>query len=83
AADPDRRLSSLDSLVDDELAELAELGNRAVLTAPAARPVSIPELFTAQVSADPDAVALTFGGSSLTYRELDEAADRLAIQLGH
>ncbi|SKO28751.1 Probable non-ribosomal peptide synthetase [Mycobacteroides abscessus subsp. abscessus] len=83
AADPDRRLSSLDSLVNDELADLAELGNRAILTAPAARPVSIPELFTAQVSAEPDAVALTFGGSSLTYRELDEAADRLAIQLGH
>lgn len=83
AADPDRRLSSLDSLVNDELADLAELGNRAVLTAPAARPVSIPELFTAQVSAEPDAVALTFGGSSLTYRELDEAADRLTIQLGH
>lgn len=61
AADPDRRLSSLDSLVNDELADLAELGNRAVLTVPAAKPVSIPDLFTAQVSADPDAVALTFG----------------------
>ncbi|WP_078282307.1 non-ribosomal peptide synthetase [Mycobacteroides franklinii] len=83
AADPDRRLSSLDSLVDDELESLAELGNRAVLAAPAARRVSIPELLATQVAANPDAAALTFADSTLTYRELDEAADRLASHLAN
>jgi len=81
AADPDRRLSSLDSLVNDELESLAELGNRSVLAAPAAKRVSIPELLATHVAADPDAAALTFADSTLTYRELDEAADRLASHL--
>ncbi|OHU22812.1 non-ribosomal peptide synthetase [Mycobacteroides franklinii] len=83
AADPDRRLSSLDSLVDDELERLAEVGNRGVLAAPAAKRVSIPELLATHVAANPDAAALTFADSTLTYRELDEAADRLASHLAN
>ena len=35
-------------------------------------------LFAAQVARAPEAVAISCGGRSLTYRELDEAADRLA-----
>ena len=53
-------------------------GNRAVLTQPAPRPVSIPALFAAQVARTPEAVALSCEGRSWTYRELDEAANRLA-----
>ena len=53
-------------------------GNRAVLTQPATTPVSIPVLFAAQVARTPEAVALTCEGRSWTYRELDEAANRLA-----
>ena len=53
-------------------------GNRAVLTQPAAAPVSIPVLFAAQVARAPEAVAVTFDGRSMTYRELEEAANRLA-----
>ena len=53
-------------------------GNRAVLTQPATAPVSIPVLFAAQVARTPEAVAVTCEGRSLTYRELDEAANRLA-----
>ena len=53
-------------------------GNRAVLTQPATAPVSIPVLFAAQVARTPEAVAVTFDGRSMTYRELDEAANRLA-----
>ncbi|ORA84911.1 hypothetical protein BST31_25765, partial [Mycobacterium marseillense] len=34
--------------------------------------------FAAQVARTPDAVAVTFGDVSMTYRELDEAANRLA-----
>jgi amino acid adenylation domain-containing protein/non-ribosomal peptide synthase protein (TIGR01720 family) len=78
AADPDRRLSSMDLLDPDEHAELAEIGNQGVLTQPASTSISIPQLFAAQVERVPDAAALTCKGRSLTYRELDEAANRLA-----
>ncbi|WP_156737924.1 non-ribosomal peptide synthetase, partial [Mycobacterium scrofulaceum] len=44
-------------------------------------PVSIPGLFAAQVARAPDAVAVTFQGRSVSYRELDEAANRLAHAL--
>ena len=77
-ADPTRRLSSIDLLDADEHARLQGWGNRAVLTGPAPPPVSVPVLFAAQVARTPAAVAVTFGGRSMTYRELDEAANRLA-----
>ncbi|MGW9181698.1 AMP-binding protein, partial [Agromyces sp. NPDC055658] len=37
-----------------------------------------PELLTAAVTADPDAVAIIDGSRQLSYRELDEASNRLA-----
>ncbi len=77
AADPGRRLSSVDVLDAGEHARLDEIGNRAVLTESPAG-VSVPVLFAAQVARTPEAVALTFGDLSMTYRELDEAANRLA-----
>ncbi|MGH3561013.1 MAG: non-ribosomal peptide synthetase, partial [Mycobacterium sp.] len=77
-AEPTRRLSSIDVLDAGEHARLEEWGNRAVLTAPASAPVSIPALFAAQVAYAPEAMALTFEGRSMSYRELDEAANRLA-----
>jgi amino acid adenylation domain-containing protein/thioester reductase-like protein/non-ribosomal peptide synthase protein (TIGR01720 family) len=77
-ADPTRRLSSMDLLDEAEQARLDQWGNRAVLTRPAPTPVSIPVLFGAQVARIPEAVALTFEGRSMTYRELDEAANRVA-----
>ncbi len=76
--DPGRRLSSLDLLDEAERARLEGWGNRAVLTRPALASVSIPVLFAAQVARAPEAVALTFEGRSMTYRELDEASNRLA-----
>ena len=76
-ADPARRLSSMDVLDEAEHARLDEIGNRAVLTESPAG-VSIPVLFAAQVARTPEAVALTCGDLSMTYRELDEAANRLA-----
>ena len=76
-ADPTRRVSSMDVLDEAEHARLDEVGNRAVLTQPAT-PVSIPVVFAEQVGRAPEAVAVTFEGRSLTYRELDEAANRLA-----
>ena len=77
-ADPTRRLSSMDLLDAGEYARLDEIGNRAVLTQPAPTPVSIPVVFAAQVARTPEAVAISCGERSWTYRELEEAANRLA-----
>ena len=77
-ADPTRRLSSVDLLDAHEHARLDGWGNRAVLTRPGTTPVSIPVLFAAQVARTPEAVAITCDGVSMTYRELEEAANRLA-----
>jgi amino acid adenylation domain-containing protein len=76
-ADPTRRLSSIDLLDDPEHARLDGIGNRAVLTRPATG-VSVPVVFVARVARTPDAVALVCEGRSMTYRELEEAANRLA-----
>jgi amino acid adenylation domain-containing protein/thioester reductase-like protein len=76
--DPGRRLSSVDLLDGSEHAHLDVIGNRAVLTKPAPTPVSIPVLFAARVAETPDAVAISCGERSWTYRELEEAANRLA-----
>ena len=76
--DPTRSLSSMDVLDAQEHARLDEAGNRAVLTRPAPPPVSIPALFAAQVARTPGAVALSFEGVSMTYREVEQAANRLA-----
>ena len=77
-ADPARRLSSMDVLDDAEHARLDAVGNRAVLTQPAT-PASIPALFAAQVSRAPRRGRADCSEiASMTYRELDEAANRLA-----
>ncbi|MBX8689681.1 amino acid adenylation domain-containing protein, partial [Mycobacterium sp. 20091114027_K0903767] len=78
AADPERLLSSVDMLDTDERTALDRVGNREVLTTPAPAAVSIPVLFAERVERTPDAVAVTCMGHSLTYRELDEASNRLA-----
>ncbi|ORV12528.1 hypothetical protein AWB95_12735 [Mycobacterium celatum] len=77
-AEPTRSLSSIDLLDADEHARLDEIGNRATLTRPAPSSASVPVLFAAQVDRTPDEVAVTFDGVSMTYRELDEASNRLA-----
>ena len=78
AADPARRLSSMDVLDEGEHVRLE--GGVIGRCWPSWRrtPVSIPAVFAAQVARTPEAVAVTFEGVSMTYRELDEAANRLA-----
>ncbi|WP_156750253.1 non-ribosomal peptide synthetase, partial [Mycobacterium sp. E2479] len=83
-ADPGRRLSSLDLLDATEHARLARWGNGALLARPVVRAVSVPGLFAEQVARTPEAMALTFEGRTMTYRELEEDANRLAHHLaGH
>ena len=78
SGDATRTLLSFDLLDDDEHDQLAEWGNQSVLTDSTASRVSIPVLFAAQVVRAPEAVALVCGEQTWTYRELDEAANRLA-----
>ena len=83
-ADPGRRLSSMDLRDAAELDGLDGWGNRAVLSQPAPTSHSIPAMFAAQAARAPEAVAITFGECSWTYREVEQAADRLAHRLaGH
>jgi non-ribosomal peptide synthetase component F len=57
--------------VDQAVVNRASRGHRRT-------PVSIPVLFAAQVARALEAVALSCGGQSLTYREVEEAANPLA-----
>ena len=63
--------------ISASMSRLDEIGNRAVLSQ-RMTPVRLPVLFAAQVARIPEAVAVTFRDRSMTYRELDEAANRLA-----
>ncbi len=76
--DPTQLVSSLDVLTTAEHARLDQWAHTAVLTRPALPAVSIPGLFAAQAARTPQAVAVSFQGVSMTYRELDQAANRLA-----
>ncbi|CPR08018.1 non-ribosomal peptide synthetase PstA [Mycobacterium bohemicum DSM 44277] len=80
-ADPARRLSSIDVLDEAEHARLQGWGNRAGLTAPVSRAVSLSEVFAAQVASTPEAVAVNCSSGSVTYRALDDASARLARAL--
>ncbi|MGE2723082.1 condensation domain-containing protein, partial [Mycolicibacterium celeriflavum] len=78
AADPGRPVSSVDVVDDVEQAHLDVFGNCAVLTRAEAETMSIPAVFAERVAQLSEAVAVTSAGRSLTYGELDEAANRLA-----
>nr|WP_232003292.1 non-ribosomal peptide synthetase [Mycobacterium sp. 1465703.0] len=83
-ADPGRPISSIEILDEDENARLNGWSHRAALTQPVTAPVSIPVVFAEHAARTPEAVAVTFDARSMTYRSLDEAANRLAHLLaGH
>ena len=71
-ADATQRLSAIDALDDAEHDQLAGWGNAAVLAEAEPTPLSIPEVFAAQVAQTPDAPAVTFDARSMSYAELDE-----------
>lgn len=76
ARGPEQRLGELDTLPDEERRTLLEKWNDTARALPAG--VRIHEGFEARADAQPDAVAVAFGDNSLSYRQLEEAANRLA-----
>ncbi|WP_049747250.1 non-ribosomal peptide synthetase [Mycobacterium goodii] len=77
-SNPAGRLAAIGLVDADQRAGLDECGNRAVLSTSAPPTVSVPELFAASVDRSPEAVAIGDGTRSMTYRQLDEASNRLA-----
>ncbi|PTL74909.1 non-ribosomal peptide synthetase, partial [Vitiosangium sp. GDMCC 1.1324] len=76
---PESRLSDLPLLSAAEKHKLLVEFNGPLAGYP--RDVCLHQLIEAQVERTPDAIALTFEGQSLTYRELDSRANQLAWHL--
>jgi amino acid adenylation domain-containing protein len=77
--DPAQRLSALPLLTDVERQQLLVGWNATQAEYP--QETCLHELIEAQVERTPDAVAVVFDGESLTYRELNARANRLAHYL--
>jgi amino acid adenylation domain-containing protein len=76
AAAPQTPIVRLPLLTEDERRQILVTWNATGSDYP--RDATIPALFEAQVARTPDAVALVFGDQTLTYRELNRRANRLA-----
>ncbi|MFH8470696.1 amino acid adenylation domain-containing protein [Streptomyces sp. NPDC017991] len=74
-ADPDVPVGAADVLAPAERHQLLDRFNDTAAAGPAR---TVPELFERQVSAAPDVAAVLFENESLSYRELDARANRLA-----
>jgi amino acid adenylation domain-containing protein len=79
-ADPGQALSALPMLGAEERILLLEGWNDTSVDYPT-RDATVPDLFAAQAARTPTAIAVTFEGQDLTYRELDERANQLANHL--
>ncbi|MCI3933797.1 non-ribosomal peptide synthetase [Streptomyces sp. AN091965] len=77
AADPTTRLGAVDVLSDAEQNVLAGRNETAEPTPEA----TVAQLFERRAELTPDAIAVTSEAQDLTYRELDERANRLAHEL--
>jgi surfactin family lipopeptide synthetase C len=75
---PDQLLGDIDLLTSEEREQLLVGWNETARPYPN---LSIAEAFEQQADATPDRVALLFGNRTMTYRELDESANRLARHL--
>ena len=78
AADPGVRLGQVGVLEAAERAQVIRDWNDTAAEVAAA---TLPELFEAQAARTPDAVAVACGDASLSYRELNGRANRLAREL--
>ncbi|AHH99514.1 amino acid adenylation domain-containing protein [Kutzneria albida] len=77
-ADPAQPITRVDVLSEVERHQVITAWND---TAREVAPAHLPGLFETQVSVQPDVVAVVHGAESLTYRELNERANRLARYL--
>ncbi|MFF1789686.1 non-ribosomal peptide synthase/polyketide synthase [Kitasatospora sp. NPDC058243] len=77
-AEPERPLSRIEVLTTEERHELLVARNDTARPVPTA---DLPALFEARVRATPEAPAVVFEGTELTYRELNRRANRLAHAL--
>ncbi|MGW0870630.1 non-ribosomal peptide synthase/polyketide synthase [Streptomyces sp. NPDC002740] len=78
ATDPGRRVGTLDVLREDERALVLTEWNDTARPVPG---LTLPELFRAQVARTPEATAVVFEDTALTYAELDLRVERLAHTL--
>ena len=79
AAEPQKRLSELPLLAPEERHQLLVGWNATATDYP--RAACVHELFAAEAAKTPGAVALVFGGASLTYGQLNARANQLAHHL--
>ena len=79
ADDPDRPISALALLAEDEHDRLLDGWN--ATDTPYPGDVSAARLFEAQAARTPDAVALELGDERLTYRQVDRRANAIAHRL--
>ncbi|MEU9954087.1 AMP-binding protein, partial [Streptomyces sp. NPDC047939] len=77
-AAPDTQVSQIDVLDEDERVRVIEEWGTGVAPAAGIADADVMGLFEAQVAASPDALALVFEETRLSYQELDVWADRLA-----
>ena len=75
ASDPEQAIGEIDILDEAQRREILEAWNDTGLAAPEK---TLVELFEEQAKRRPKATAVTFGDVSLSYRELNERANRLA-----
>ena len=75
AANPDQPIGTIELLSEAERHQLLEAWNATAHAVPAA---TLPELFEQQVARTPEATALVFEDTALSYAELNARANRLA-----
>ena len=78
AGDAEQRVGEVELLSGEERRQILEGWNKTGWEIPAA---SIPEMFEQQMERTPEAVAVMYEEQKLTYRELNERANRLAHYL--
>ncbi len=78
-ASPERPISKLSMLSDGERGQVVRAWNTP--SAPVGEAESIKELFEAQVSRTPEAPAVSFQGTTISYAELNRRANRIAWML--
>ncbi|NER96010.1 MAG: amino acid adenylation domain-containing protein, partial [Symploca sp. SIO1B1] len=80
ATDPHQKVSQLALLNDHERQQILQQCQGEALELP---PLTLHQLFEAQVEQTPEAIAVVFEEQKLSYRELNERANQLAHHLRH